>query len=112
MHNGWVRSTKSQKTSSITNEGEEEKVEEECIGEKRSRSAWEGSIGQEDADALLQYTQGIGAGKVASVTPGEMKKKELYNAQSVGLKKLAKVNTKGMKSLSSFFGTGAKKVKK
>ena len=103
---------KSKNTSSITNEGEEEKVEEECIGEKRSRSAWEGSIGQEDADALLQYTQGIGAGKVASVTPGEMKKKELYNAQSVGLKKLAKVNTKGMKSLSSFFGAGTKKVKK
>ena len=100
-------------TSSITNEGEEEKEEEEeCIGEKRSRSAWEGSIGQEDADALLQYTQGIGAGKAASVTPGEMKKKELYNAQSVGLKKLAKVNTKGMKSLSSFFGAGTKKVKK
>ena len=34
------------------------------------------------------------------------------NAQSVGLKKLAKVNTKGMKSLSSFFGAGTKKVKK
>jgi hypothetical protein len=103
---------KKSNTSSITNEGEEEKEEEEeCIGEKRSRSAWEGSIGQEDADALLQYTQGIGAGKAASVTPGEMKKKELYNAQSVGLKKLAKVNTKGMKSLSSFFG-GTKKVKK
>lgn len=97
-------------TSSITNK--EEKEKEECTGEKRSRSAWEGSIGQEDADALLQYTQGIGAGKAASVTPGEMKKKELYKAQSVGLKKLAKVNTKGMKSLSSFFGAGTKKVKK
>jgi hypothetical protein len=30
----------------------------------------------------------------------------------VGLKKLAKVNTKGMKSMSSFFGASAKKAKK
>jgi hypothetical protein len=99
--------------SSITND-DEKTEEEERIGEKRSRSVWEGSIGQDDADALLQYTQGIhscGGGKVASVTPGEMKK-EVLNAQSVGLKKLAKVNTRGMKSLSSFFGAGKKKVKK
>jgi hypothetical protein len=30
----------------------------------------------------------------------------------VGLKKLAKVNTKGMKSMSSFFGASGKKAKK
>jgi hypothetical protein len=57
----------------------------------------------------LQYTQGC-AKSASVITPGE--KKEVQNAQSVGLKKLAKVNTKGMKSLSSFFGAGAKKVKK
>jgi hypothetical protein len=43
---------------------------------------------------------------------GYTPRKEVLNAQSVGLKKLAKVNTKGMKSLSSFFGAGTKKVKK
>ena len=79
-------------------------------GEKRPRSSWEGSIGQEDADALLQYTQGNCAKSAFVITPGE--KKEVRNAQSVGLKKLAKVNTKGMKSLSSFFGASNKKVKK
>ncbi len=84
--------------------------EHNASGEKRPRSSWEGSIGQEDADALLQYTQGNCAKSASVITPGE--KKEVQNAQSVGLKKLAKVNTKGMKSLSSFFGASAKKVKK
>ncbi|KAL7547834.1 hypothetical protein ACHAWF_011109 [Thalassiosira exigua] len=82
--------------------------ESNASGVKRSREAWEGSIGQEDADALLQYTTG-GGGKSASViTPGD-KKNNVQNAQSVGLKKLAKVNTKGMKSLASFFGASKKK---
>lgn len=80
----------------------------DTAGEKRPRSSWEGTIGQDDADALLQYTQGSGGGKSSSIiTPG--KKSSVQGAQSVGLKKLAKVNTKGMKSLSSFFGAGARK---
>ena len=78
-------------------------------GEKRSRASWEGVIGQEDADALLNMTAG-GSGNSASViTPSE--KKEVRNAQSVGLKRLAKVNTKGMKSMTSFFGASKKKKK-
>ena len=79
-------------------------------GEKRSRSSWEGSIGQEDADALYQYTQGGGGGGNSSsvITPAD--KADVKNAQSMGLKRLAKVNKKGMKSLTSFFG--ASKTKK
>ncbi|KAL3769340.1 hypothetical protein ACHAW5_002925 [Stephanodiscus triporus] len=95
---------KSCKSSASTADGEHN-----TSGDKRPRSSWEGNIGQEDADALLHYTQGC-AKSASVITPGE--KKEVQNAQSVGLKKLAKVNTKGMKSLSSFFGAGAKKVKK
>jgi hypothetical protein len=71
-------------------------------GEKRPRSAWEGAIGQVEADELLTRT--TGQGKSTSVTPVENTK----NAQTAGLKRLAKVNTKGMKSLTSFFG-GKKK---
>mmetsp|Transcript_18941 Transcript_18941/g.33317 ORF Transcript_18941/g.33317 Transcript_18941/m.33317 type:complete len:102 (+) Transcript_18941:148-453(+) len=95
----WMGKKKSK--SCATTDGEETTTTK---GEKRSRSSWEGNIGQEDADALLQYTVG-GSGKV--ITPGE--KKEVLNAQSVGLKRLAKVNTKGMKSMSSFFGASKKK---
>ena len=96
----WMGKKKS-KSCTTTTDGEETTT---FKGEKRSRSSWEGNIGQEDADALLQYTVG-GSGKV--ITPGE--KKEVLNAQSVGLKRLAKVNTKGMKSMSSFFGASKKK---
>ncbi|KAL9181271.1 hypothetical protein ACHAXT_010076 [Thalassiosira profunda] len=85
-------------------------AEEGSSGDKRSRASWEGNLGQEDADALYQYTNGT-SGKAASVTPGE-NKKDVKNAQSVGLKRLAKVNTKGMKSISSFFGAGKKRAKK
>jgi hypothetical protein len=38
-------------------------------------------------------------------------KKGVKNAQSSGLKRLAKVNKKGMKSLSSFFGAKKKQKK-
>eukprot|EP00571_Detonula_confervacea_P013481 CAMPEP_0172306040 /NCGR_PEP_ID=MMETSP1058-20130122/7198_1 /TAXON_ID=83371 /ORGANISM="Detonula confervacea, Strain CCMP 353" /LENGTH=400 /DNA_ID=CAMNT_0013017811 /DNA_START=54 /DNA_END=1256 /DNA_ORIENTATION=- len=94
---------KKNKSSASTN-GEESNAP----GEKRSRSSWE-NIGQEGADALLQFTSG-GSGKSGSViTPGD--KKEVRNAQSVGLKRLAKVNTKGMKSMASFFGASKKKKK-
>ena len=78
-------------------------------GEKRSRSSWEGSIGQADADALYQFSQGGGGNSASVITPGD--KKDVKNAQSVGLKRLAKVNKKGMKSLTSFFGASTKKKK-
>lgn len=74
-------------------------------GEKRPRLSWEGAIGQAEADELLCLT--TGQSNATSVTPVE---KSVKNAQTVGLKRLAKVNTKGMKSISSFFG-GAKKKK-
>ena len=88
------------KTSSANNE--------EHAGEKRSRASWEGNHGQEDADALMAYTMGTNASDKSSDAAND--KKGTKNAQSVGLKRLAKVNKKGMKSLSSFFG-GAKKKK-
>ncbi|KAL7461936.1 hypothetical protein ACHAXS_002345 [Conticribra weissflogii] len=72
-------------------------------GQKRSRSSWEGNLGQEDADNLLQYTLGsVGRDPASVITPSG--KSEVANAKSSGLKRLAKVNTKGMKSLASFFG--------
>ncbi|KAL3756671.1 hypothetical protein ACHAWU_002574 [Discostella pseudostelligera] len=101
----WMGKKKPQKSSVATN-GEDSNIAGE---KKRSRAAWEGTIGQDDADALMQYTQGSGGGKSSSsvsVTPG--KKSSVQEAKSVGLKKLAKVNTKGMKSLSSFFGAKKK----
>ena len=78
-------------------------------GEKRSRASWEGMAGQADADALTQFASGGSAGgsKGAVITPGG--KKDVRNAQSVGLKKLAAENTKGMKSSESFFGANQKK---
>ena len=73
-------------------------------GEKRPRASWEGAVGQAEADELLCLT--TGQSKATSVTPVE---KNVKNAQTVGLKRLAKVNTKGMKSLTSFFGGKKKK---
>ena len=75
---------------------------------KRSRESWEGAVGQEDSDALVQFSQGLGSAGSKAVTPGA-EKKCVRNAQSHGLKRLAKVNKKGMKSLSSFFGAKKKK---
>jgi hypothetical protein len=91
------------KTSSASDEGH-------AAGEKRSRASWEGNHGQEDADALLAYTMGTNNTSDKS-SDAAADKKGTKNAQSAGLKRLAKVNTKGMKSLSSFFG-GAKKKQK
>lgn len=101
----WMGKKKTQQSSVSTNGEDSNKSGEK----KRSRAAWEGTIGQDDADALMQYTQGSGGGKSSSsvsVTPGQ--KSSVQEARSVGLKKLAKVNTKGMKSLSSFFGAKKK----
>ncbi len=111
----WMVGTKKkqqqQQQQSSTNSANSEDSSTTAIGEKkRSRAAWEGTIGQDDADALLQYTQGNGHGKSSSSSIGVAhgKKSSVQEAKSVGLKKLAKVNTKGMKSLSSFFGAGGK----
>ena len=106
----WMGKKKTIKSTSEST-GDEESTSNTTSGEKRSRSSWEGNIGQEDADALLLYTVGSSAGNSASVTPND-KSKAIRNAQSVGLKKLAKVNKKGMQSLTSFFGASKKKAKK
>ncbi|KAL3790805.1 hypothetical protein HJC23_004706 [Cyclotella cryptica] len=83
--------------------------DDECSpGQKRPRASWEGALGQAEADEMLCLTTGRTAGEGSSViTPIE--KNSVTNAQSAGLKRLAKVNTKGMKSLTSFFGVGKKK---
>lgn len=86
------------KTSSANNE------------EQPARASWEGNHGQEDADALLAYTMGTNASDKSSGASDN--KNATKNAQSAGLKRLAKVNKKGMKSLSSFFGGAKKKQKK
>ena len=86
-----------------------------------SSNKWAHS-GNSAADRMLQITRGVdgcggAAGSAANVMMDDderealKKKEEKRNAKSHGLKKLAKVNTKGMKSLGSFFG-GPKKKKK
>jgi len=79
---------------SPTSDGQKKTV---INGQKRAR-------GQEDADALLQYT--TGSNDLKAIT---REKKQKCVAKSVGLKRLAKVNTKGMKSMTSFFGANLKK---
>lgn len=81
--------------------------EEHISGEKRPRASWEGQHGQEDADALLQYTMGT-IHSADKTSDAASENKGTKNAQSAGLKRLAKVNKKGMKSLSSFFGAKTK----
>jgi hypothetical protein len=79
--------------------------EQNEVGQKR-KAVWDARPGQDEADKLLEYTMGAGENGSASDNNGTSKK--LVTAQSFGLKKLAKVNTKGMKSISSFFGGGSK----
>jgi hypothetical protein len=97
--------TKLAKSLNLSEEDIEKKTKatSAASGEKRPRASWEGVIGQAEADELLCLT--TGQSNTTSVTPAE---KSAKNAQTVGLKRLAKVNTKGMKSINSFFG-GAKK---
>lgn len=64
-----------------------------------------------EADKLLQYTMGSGTGTSTNDDSND-KKRKINDAKSVGLKRLQKVNTKGMKSLSSFFGPAAGASKK
>lgn len=68
-----------------------------------------------ESEKLLLYTMGSGGEGGSSTTINQKSdskdnKRKHQEAKSVGLKKLQKVNTKGMKSLSSFFGP--KKTKK
>jgi hypothetical protein len=88
--------------------GKSKTKDEHVLGGKRPRASWEGNHGQEDADALLQYTMGTNSN---SGDKSSDAKKGVKNAQSSGLKRLAKVNKKGMKSLSSFFGAKKKQKK-
>jgi len=62
-----------------------------------------------EAEKLLQYTMGGGGTreKGSGSTSGGTKRGNV--AKSFGLKRLEKVNTKGMKSLTSFFGAGVGK---
>jgi hypothetical protein len=71
---------------------------------KRPRSSWESNPGQDDANQLLAFT--MGSAGSSSSKEEDVKKKD--PAKSAGLKRLAKVNTKGMKSLSNFFGAKKK----
>ena len=78
-------------------------------GQKRQAS-WGSSHIDVESDKLLQYAMGVANPKNESETKNDKMKDTCKNAQSHGLKKLNKGNTKGMKSLSSFFGV--KKQKK
>ena len=59
-----------------------------------------------EADKLMQYTLGNVGGES---TEQQNAKKAKESAQSMGLKRLSKVNTKGMKSMTSFFTAKPKK---
>ena len=79
-------------------------VENDESESKKRHASWEANPGQNDADQLLQLTMGTGS----TNEDAALSKKE--PAKSAGLKRLAKVNTKGMKSLSNFFGAKKKKT--
>jgi hypothetical protein len=71
---------------------------------KRPRSSWESNPGQDDANQLLAFTMGSSVGSTTFSSKEDEVKKMRESGKSAGLKRLAKVNTKGMKSLSTFFG--------
>mmetsp|Transcript_23430 Transcript_23430/g.32848 ORF Transcript_23430/g.32848 Transcript_23430/m.32848 type:complete len:440 (+) Transcript_23430:94-1413(+) len=81
-----------------------------------SSSAWQGLPGEEEIDQVMQLTTGVGASMNHDASQNKMTSttSKVSKAQSAGLKRLAKVNKKGMKSLTSFFcaGPAKKKVKK
>jgi hypothetical protein len=81
-----------------------ESTTDQQAGEKRPRSEWE-VVGQAEADELAYLTTGKASERGKVISPVDKKQ----STQSAGLKRLAKVNTKGMKSLTSFFGGGKKK---
>lgn len=60
---------------------------------------------------IHSYNQSIAIGEESTKEKEEKKAKKLNEARTMGNKRLAKVNTKGMKSLSSFFGAAKKKAK-
>ena len=73
---------------------------------KKRRAAWEARPGEDAAEDLIQLTMGV---EGYAKSKEDMAKKDKLNTQSVGLKKLAKVNTRGMKRMASFFGWIKKK---
>jgi len=74
-------------------------------GKKRSYT----DSGMSEADKILQYTMGSGGGGTLD-DEDKMKKKKL-SLKSVALKRLEKTNTKGMKTMGSFFSVKKKKTK-
>mmetsp|Transcript_28453 Transcript_28453/g.34713 ORF Transcript_28453/g.34713 Transcript_28453/m.34713 type:complete len:440 (+) Transcript_28453:97-1416(+) len=96
-------------TSCVTFDKLQERKSPDVSGKKRSLESMYSGNGDVETDKLRQYstgsTKGTALDDVKSSTPQKSGK-----AQSHGLKKLAKVNTKGMKSLSSFFGAKKKKT--
>jgi hypothetical protein len=66
-------------------------------------------VNMSEADKLLQYTMGESAGASGEVDKGVEAKKKKLEAKTSNLKRLEKVNTKGMKSMMSFFGGATKK---
>jgi hypothetical protein len=67
-----------------------------------------------EIEKLHQYTMGNGNGGEGPSSSSSLlsSKKRKETEQSVGLKKLSKVNTKGMKTMTSFFNVVAKPKKK
>lgn len=64
---------------------------------------WEGVAGSSTHDDLVELMLGTNVATVKQSKHNDMIQKKL-KAQSSGLKQLAKVKTKGMKSMSTFFG--------
>ena len=113
---------KKRKAAPSTNEDDNDRIDLDADEDMtKPPSKWDS--GNDAGDKLQQIARGVdGCGGAAGSANAVMmdeeerekakKKEEKLNAKSVGLKKLAKVNTKGMKSLSSFFGGAAKKKKR
>lgn len=72
-----------------------------------TKRKWEGVAGSSTHDDLVELTLGTNLVTVEQSKHNEIMKKKL-KAQSSGLKQLAKVKTKGMKSMSAFFGVKKK----
>lgn len=67
------------------------------------KRSWEGMVGSNTQQELEEMTMGAVVVSVEKAKHAAIVQKK-FKAQSSGLKQLAKVKTKGMKSMSSFFG--------
>lgn len=93
---------------------QEEKDDGGGMSNNKKRASWEAPAGHDESQELLQFTMGnnSAAGDDAEDIKAAKQKHDKIHAKTHGVKRLAKVSTKGMKSLSSFFGGAAKKSKK